>query len=225
VVLPSQLRLGIGFALVLAPGACSIQPRAPLAQVQGGAEIAIRRGPDMGLSLKVKPPHVVGPFSSMAIRQGRISGIHCGGGFAIRAAEDRIHGHGPGGGTVEMEVWGDGTEVNAEGLWNGAYGRMEATPEKLSLSLAMAPTRITGGVRPARYRTFAFRRRADGQFIGTFGGRPTMSETRQEVALVISERVHAYLSRPELLAILMIVFAGAQAPSTTFEPFGCGARG
>jgi hypothetical protein len=197
----------------------------PTPEVQGGAEIAIHRGPDMGLSLKVKPPYAVGPFTSMTIRKGRISGIHCGGGFAVTAAPDRISGHGPGGGTVEMEVWGDATEINAEGLWNGAYGKLEATPERLRVSLAMGPTQVLAGrVRHARYRTYTFRRGVDGLFTGDFSGRPTLYETRPGASLLISPRVHAYLTREELLAILMTLFAGAQS-SSQFEPFGCGARG
>jgi hypothetical protein len=201
------------------------QPMTPLAEVQGGAEIAIRRGPDMGLSLKVKPPYAVGPFSSMTIRKGRISGVHCGGGFAVTATPERISGHGPGGGTVEMEVWGDASEVNAEGLWNGAYGKLEATPERLRVSLAMAPTVVRAGrVHHARYRTYTFRRGADGLFTGDFAGRPTLYETRPGASLVISDRVHAYLTREELLAILLTLFAGAPG-DRAFEAFGCGARG
>lgn len=225
---------GIGAAVVvlgLGLGACSARqpepPRSPAtpAQVRGGAEIAIRRGPDMGLGLVVKPPYAVGPFSSMTIRRGRITGIHCGGGFAVRAEGDRIHGYGPGGGMVEMEVWGDATELNAEGLWNGAYGRFEVSPDVLKVSLAMGPTRVQGGgVRHARYRTFEFRRGADGQFRGDFGGRPRLGETRQEVSLMLSDRLQAYLTREEMLAILMTLFSGAES-SSRLEPFGCGARG
>jgi hypothetical protein len=197
----------------------------PTAEVQGGAEIAIRRGPDMGLSLKVKPPYAVGPFSSMTIRKGRISGVHCGGGFAVTATPDRISGHGPGGGTVEMEIWGDNTEVHAEGMWNGAYGKLDATPERLLVSLAMAPTVVQGGrVRHARYRTYTFRRGADGLFAGEFTGRPSLYETRPGATLVISQRIHALLTREELLAILMTLLAGAQQTGLP-DPTGCGARG
>lgn len=197
----------------------------PTAEVQGGAEIAIRRGPDMGLSLKVKPPYAVGPFSSMTIRKGRISGVHCGGGFAVTATPDRISGHGPGGGTVEMEIWGDNSEVHAEGMWNGAYGKLDATPERLLVSLAMAPTVVQGGrVRHARYRTYTFRRGADGLFAGEFTGRPSLYETRPGATLVISQQIHALLTREELLAILMTLLAGAQQTGLP-DPTGCGARG
>jgi hypothetical protein len=219
------------FALVLTVG-CAAEMRAkrpqalqPTPEVQGGAEIAIRRGPDMGLSLKVKPPYAVGPFSSMTIRKGRISGVHCGGGFAVTATPDRISGHGPGGGTVEMEIWGDNTEVHAEGMWNGAYGKLDATPERLLVSLAMAPTVVQGGrVRHARYRTYTFRRGADGLFAGEVTGRPSLYETRPGATLMISQRIHALLTREELLAILMTLLAGAQQTGLP-DPTGCGARG
>ena len=198
------------------------QAMAPLGEVQGGAEISIRRGPDMGISLKVKPPYAVGPFSSMTIRKGRISGVHCGGGFAVTATPDRITGHGPGGGTVEMEVWGDESELNAEGLWNGAYGRLEATPYKLRVSLAMGPSRVVGGrVRHARYRSYLFHRGADGLFISTQTG----NLRHPSLALDVSDRARAYLTREELLAILLTLFAGAEQSGGIPDPFGCGARG
>jgi len=214
-------------ALVMAAGCAAEmrakrpQPLTPMSEVQGGAEIAIRRGPDMGLSLKVKPPYAVGPFSSMTIKKGRISGIHCGGGFAITASPERISGHGPGGGTVEKEGWGDDTEVNAEGLWNGAYGRLEANPYKLRVSLAMGPTRIVNGrARHARYRSYVFHRGADGLFTSA----PSGSTNLQYVSLAISDRARAYLTREELLAILMTLFAGAEQSGIP-DPFACGARG
>jgi hypothetical protein len=197
------------------------RPFAPLPEVQGGPEIAIRRGPDMGMNLRVRPPHAVGPYSNMIIRKGRISGIHCGGGFDITAEEDRIHGRGPGGGTVEMQVWGDDNEINAEGLWNGAYGHLEATNDSLKVSLAMGPTRVERGrVLHARYRSYSFHKGANGLFTGT----PMVNGTPQWIALDVPERVRAYLTRPELLAILMTLFGGAQSSGIP-DPFGCGARG
>jgi hypothetical protein len=161
----------------------------------------------------------------MTIRKGRISGVHCGGGFAVTATPDRITGHGPGGGTVEMEIWGDATEINAEGMWNGAYGKLEATPERLRVSLAMGPTVVQGGrVRHARYRTYTFRRGADGLFTGDFSGQPTLYETRPGATLLISQQAHALLTREELLAILMTLLAGAQQTGLP-DPTGCGWRG
>jgi hypothetical protein len=211
-------------ACLLSLAACAQRggrPFAPLPEVQGGAEISIHRGPDIGMALKVRPPHAVGPYSNMTIRRGRISGIHCGGGFAITAAPDRISGHGPGGGVVEMEVWGDDSEINAEGLWNGAYGHLEATPDSLRVSLAMAPTRVERGrVIHARSRSYSFRRSGE----GLFTGEPRVNGTPEWMSLAVPERVRAYLSREELLAILMTLFAGA-APSGLPDPFACGQRG
>jgi hypothetical protein len=195
---------------------------APLAEVQGGGEIAIRRGPDVGMYLKVRPPHAVGPYSNIVIRKGRLSGIHCGGGLDITAGPDRISGFGPGGGVVEMEVWGDEAEVNAEGLWNGAYGHLEATPEMLRVSLGLRPTRVVRGrVIPSVHRSWSFRRGGDGTFVGT----PTVNGTPQWTALLVDEKVNAYLTRAEVLTLVMTLLAGGIDGSGLGDPFACGARG
>jgi hypothetical protein len=220
-----SLVAGLGVA-VLAFTGCPWRERppqalAPLAEVQGGAEISIRRGHDMGLYLKVKPPYATGPHSSMTIRKGRISGIHCGGAFAVTAQPDRISGYGPGGGTVEMELWGDESELNAEGLWNGAYGRFEATPDRLRVSLAMGPTRVERGrVLHARYRTYSFHRGADGLFTAD----PMRNGDRPSISLGISDQARTYLTREELLALMLTLFAGAAVPDN-IDPFACGRRG
>jgi len=197
-------------------------PLAPLPEVEGGAEIAIRRGPDAGMYLKVRPPLVVGPYSNMVIRKGRISGIHCGGGLDVTAGPGRISGFGPGGGVVEMEVWGDDADVSVEGLWNGAYGHLESTPESLRLSLALNPTRVERGrVIGARHRSYSFRRAAEGLFTGT----PMVNGTAQWTTLEVGRNARAYLSREELLALVMMMFAGGIDPGGGLgDPLACGAR-
>jgi hypothetical protein len=196
-------------------------PFAPLPEVEGGAEIAIGRGPDVGMYLKVRPPHAAGPYSNLVIRRGRISGIHCGGGIDVTASPDRISGFGPGGGVVEMEVWGDEADLNAEGLWNGAYGHVEATPELLHVTLALRPTRVERGrVQRSIHRSWSFQRGAGGLYTGT----PTVNGTAQWTSLTIDEKVNTYLTREEVLTLLMTMLAGG-IDSGMGDPFACGARG
>jgi hypothetical protein len=217
-----RLRAAVGLVLLFV--ACQQRGRGPLSpprELEGGAEIAIRRGPDTGMYLKVRPPLAVGPYSNLVIRKGRISGIHCGGGLDVTARPDHISGFGPGGGVVEMEVWGDDAEVNAEGMWNGAYGHVEATPDSLRVTLALRPTRVERGrVSPAIHRSWSFRRGADGAFTGT----PTVNGTPQWTALMVDDKVNAYLTRAEVLTLLMTLLAGG-IDGGMGDPFACGARG
>jgi hypothetical protein len=195
-------------------------PLAPLPEVEGGAEIAIRRGPDAGMYLKVRPPLVVGPYSNMVIRKGRISGIHCGGGLDVTAGPGRISGFGRAGAWWRWRSGATTRDVNVEGLWNGAYGHLESTPESCGCRWP-EPTRVERGpVIAARHRSYSFRRAAEGLFTGT----PTVNGTAQWTTLEVGRECRAYLSREELLALVMMMFAGASTPAAAGRPLACGAR-
>jgi hypothetical protein len=201
-------------------------PRAlqPLAEVQGGSDIYFGRDTGAGFGwtqLKVRPPYATGPDSQMIIRRGKISGIQRGAGFSLETTSDSITGFGPGG-PVEMEVWGDGIEMTAEGMWNGATGRFSVTPEGVTATLAERPSFVVRGqVIPAVYHSYAFGRGAGGVLVGS----PERGGTSPATALEIAPDISRWLTRSELLAVLMTLLSRPPTPTAGLSPRGAGFEG
>jgi hypothetical protein len=208
-------------AAITASGGCAergaADPRRSFfaADLPDGTEIAVRGPGSRVVLLAVRPPYAVGPSSQIVIKNGRISGQHRGAAFVLQTSPGSISGSGPGG-AVEMDVWGDDYQLNAEGSWNGSVGRFRLDPEGLRISAASGPSQvICGRVEGARYFSARYRRTSDG-FIQTQG-----PYVLQEHTLEIGPRLTTYLSREEIIALLMTVLSDASA-RRRFDPIACG---
>jgi hypothetical protein len=190
--------------------------RAPwAADLPDGSEIAVRGPGSRVVLLAVRPPYAVGPSSHMVIKNGRISGQHRGGAFVLQTSPGSISGSGPGG-AVEMDVWGDDYQLNAEGSWNGTVGRFRLDPEGLRISAASGPSQmVCGRYQGARYFSARYRRTNAG-FVQTQGPYPLQPHT-----LEIGPRLVTYLSREEIIAVLMTVLSGPSS-SRNIDPTACG---
>ncbi len=219
---PAPLRsVGLLVAVLVSAGCAELGgrgggPPAWATDVPDGTQIALRGPGSRTVLLAVRPPHAVGPYSHMVIRKGKISGQHRGSGFALQVAPGSITGNGTGG-PVEMDVWGDASELRAEGTWNGSVGRFHLDPEGLRVSAASSAGQVVcGRPLPPRYFSAYFRRTAGGELIQTQG-----PYRRQDHALEVGSKLSTYLSREEIVTLLMVVLSGP-GRSTMVDPIACG---
>jgi hypothetical protein len=214
-------RWTVGFLAAALAGGCAEvggQSRLPgwAVDVPDGTQIALRGPGSRSVLLAVRPPHAVGPNTHMVLRKGRLSGQHRGSGFVLQIAPGSISGTGTGG-PVEMEVWGDAYEIRAEGTWNGSVGRFRLDPEGLRVSAASSAGQVVcGRPIPPRYFSAYFRRTSGGDLVQVQG-----PHRRQDYALEVGSKLSTWLSREEIVALLMITLSGP-GRSTTIDPIACG---
>ena len=191
----------------------------PLPELQGGAELALRRGSSWS-TLKVRPPYAIGPRVNLHFKKGQVSGnLDTGtmmesrlGALNLTIDDEGIQGSGPYG-AVAVDVEDGPNVLNFEGMWNGSRVNFKITAESMRGTI---PIRRTGradsvsGVTSCQY--VLDRTTPDGAREGTSicGGLP--EETRLEVP----RQVDAWLTRKELVVVLLALLS--TPPQTSMEP-------
>jgi hypothetical protein len=207
-----------------------------LPELQGGAEMALRRGSAWN-TIKVRPPYAIGPrvnlhfskdgrvsgnIDSNVVTQGRIGDNRLGG-VSLTIDQDGIEGTGPYG-AVAVDVEETPDTLTFEGSWNGSRVTFKITNDSFKGTIPIRrfnirreddnsrpfPLDSVGGVTSCQY--VLDRVAADGAREGTSicGGLP------EETRLEIPRQVHAYLTRKELVVVLLALLS--TPPQTSLEP-------
>jgi hypothetical protein len=213
--------------LLIAACAAGCKAAEPLPELSGGAEMALRRGSAWS-TVKVRPPYAIGPRVNLHFKRGAVSGnIDSGavmdgrqGGVNLTINEEGIQGHGPYG-DVAVDVEDGPETLKFEGMWNGSRVNFAITNQSVRGTIPIRRVgridpitgRISAGVTDATTCQYVLERvTTDGAREGTSicGGLP--EETRLEVP----RQVDAWLTRKELVVVLMALFS--TPPSTSLEP-------
>jgi hypothetical protein len=191
-----------------------------LPELEGGAEMALRRGAAWS-TVKVRPPYAIGPRVNLHFfKKGMVSGnLDSGpmmdgriGAISLSINEDGIQGEGPYG-AVAVDVEESPDTLNFEGTWNGSRVTFTITTTSLKGTI---PIRRTGrsdtiaGVTSCQY--VLDRVSSDGAREGT----SICSGMPEETRLEIPRQVDAWLTRKELVVVLLALLS--TPPQGSLEP-------
>jgi hypothetical protein len=194
--------------LALAAGAIGCrQQMQPLPELEGGVELALRRGSSWS-TLKVRPPLVVGPRVTLEIKQKMVSGSIDGRAVRLQIEEDGVKGTGPSG-SVAVDISGSPDQMLIEGTWNGGRVHFDITADSFKGSLPIFQARTLSSVYYCQY--VLDRTDKDGARIGTSICEGMPEETRLEVP----RQVQGWLTRQELAVVLLALLSSP--PFTRFE--------
>jgi hypothetical protein len=199
----------------------------PLPELSGGAEMALRRGSSWS-TVKVRPPYAIGPRVNLHFDHGHVAGHLDPGmtmdsrvsGLNLTINDEGIQGSGPYG-PVAVDVEESPTQLTFEGTWNGSRVHFTVTAEALkgSIPVRRVPRTDPFSGRPIEGLTDATtcqyvldRVTADGAREGTSicGGLP------EQTRLEIPRQVEAWLTRKEMVVVLLALFS--TPPQTVMEP-------
>ena len=111
-----------------------------------------------------------------------------------------------------MDVWGDDEELRAEGSWNGTIGRLRLDAERACASRwRRGPGATSAAAAGSRYFSAYFRRTATGELLADRGSPSDARTTRSRWARASA----SYLSREEMVALLMTVLSGASGSAAS----------
>jgi hypothetical protein len=203
-----RLRLVIATTAVLAAVGCKTME--PLPEVAGGVEVGLRRGAAWS-TLSIKPPYVIGPRVNLHLKKDLFTGSIDGRPVNLHVESDGIQGTGPVG-PVAIDITDGPDKLVFEGSWNGQRAHFEVTPDSLRGSLPIFAGRA---VSSAFYCQYVLDRvTADGARVGTSICNGLPEETRLEVP----RPVLGWLTRPELVVVLLALFSSP--PFTSLETNG-----
>jgi hypothetical protein len=190
-------------------------------ELSGGAEVALRRGSSWN-TIKVRPPYAIGPRVNLHFfKKGHVSGnIDSGmiadnrmGSVNLIIDEEGIQGSGPYGDVaVDVEESSDNT-LNFEGTWNGSRVTFTITNTSLKGTIPIrrfGRSDTVGNVTSCQY--VLDRVTADGAREGT----SICSGMPEETRLEVPRQVDAWLTRKELVVVLLALFS--TPPQTSLEP-------
>jgi hypothetical protein len=190
-----------------------------LPELEGGAELALRRGAAWS-TIKVRPPYAIGPRVNLHFyKKGAVSGNIDSGAMmdnrisalSLTIDDQGIQGEGPFG-AVAVDVDEGPDTLNFEGTWNGSRVTFNITSTSLKGTI---PIRRIGrsdsvsGVTSCQY--VLDRVVADGAREGT----SICSGMPEETRLEIPRQVDAWLTRKELVVVLLALFS--TPPQTSLE--------
>jgi hypothetical protein len=199
-------------ALILLPallGACAgaTQGQGALPELEGGAELGLRRGAAWSTAT-VKPPYVIGPRMNLHLNHNIFGGAIDGMPVNLRVEPDGISGNGPSG-PVSIDIESAPDKLVFEGTWNGSRAHFEVTDQAFKGSLAVYRGRQVGSEAYCQY--VLDRVEADGARAGTSICAGLPEETRLEVP----GQVYKWLTRPELVVVLLALLSSP--PITQLE--------
>jgi hypothetical protein len=124
----------IALALACAGGCRGL--REPVPEMEGGIELAVRRG-SAWQTIKVRPPYVMGPTASMTLKRGSFVGMSPIGDLVrIEVNTDGALGRGPG--RVDVDFDRDSGAFIIDGVWNDARVHFSITDASFRGSLRSA---------------------------------------------------------------------------------------
>lgn len=170
----------------------------PLTELEGGAEVGLRRGASWS-TIKVRPPYVIGPRINLRLTKGVFTGTIDGRAVNVRVDGYGLRGAGPNG-AVALDIQ-DGPELVVDGTWNGARASLKVTNTDMRASLAILQSRSLAGVNYCQY--VLDRVESNGARSGTSicGGLP------EQTTIEVPAQVQGWLTRPELVMVLMALLS------------------
>jgi hypothetical protein len=203
-------------------------------ELEGGAEMALRRGAAWS-TLKVRPPYAIGPRVNLHfLKQGQVSGRIDSGGdrpedraagaVSLTIDEQGIQGTGPFG-AVAVDVEEGPETLTFEGTWNDSRVNFKITNDSFKGTIPIRrfdirrldrddrsrpfPLDTVGGVTTCQY--VLDHTNPDGAREGTSICNGMPEQTRLE----IPRQVHAFLTRKELVVVLLALLS--TPPSSSLE--------
>jgi hypothetical protein len=219
----------IAVLVVIAAGAGCRGAIEPLPEVQGGAELALRRGSGWS-TVKVRPPYAIGPRVNLKFNRDKVTGnIDSGtmmdnrlGALNLTINNEGIEGSGPYG-SVAVDVAEDQNALEFEGTWNGSRVTFKITADSMKGTIPVRRYNmrdpVTGAARQAdsilnvtSCQYVLDRITPDGAHEGTSicGGLP------EATRLEIPRQIYAWLTRKELVVVLLALLS--TPPQTSLEP-------
>jgi len=191
----------------------------PLPELEGGAEMALRRGSAWS-TLKVRPPYAIGPRVNLHFfKKGQVSGNIDSGGMMdgrigavnLTINEEGIQGSGPYG-SVAVDIEEGPETLTFEGTWNGSRVNFKITNDSFNGTIPIrryGRTDSVAGVTSCQY--VLDKTTPDGAREGTSICAGLPEQTRLE----IPRQVHAFLTRKELVLVLLALLS--TPPQTSLE--------
>jgi hypothetical protein len=233
--------LSVAAALAVVAGACS--GAGSSVRGEDTPQISLYRGGRWSV-LSLKPPHLTGPQFNMLLKDGVLSGTISGGtapggALHIAIAEDGADGHGPLG-PVSMDFITDHDSTVAEGMWNGHRVHLVFRRDSIKGTVADNSDVMTRTDREATRGMPGLRNRAGQRMAGADAIDPLprnssceyfLTETSPDGALTggsicsgmpqptkleVPKMAQAYLTRPELVTVLVAVLS-SPPPSVAEE--------
>jgi hypothetical protein len=223
-----ELVRGISFALLLA-AMSGCKGAQPLPELEGGAEMALRRGSAWS-TVKVRPPYAIGPRVNLHFyKKGQVSGnIDSGGGMpngriagavSLTIDEEGIQGSGPYG-AVAVDVEEGPETLTFEGTWNDSRVTFKITNDSFKGTIPIRRFGREDGRRPFPLDTIAGVTSC--QYVldhttpdGAREGTSICNGLPEQTRLEIPRQVHAFLTRKELVVVLLALLS--TPPSTSLE--------
>jgi len=185
---------------------CASQ-RGGLSELEGGAEVGLRRGSGWS-TLKVRPPHVIGPRVTLRMTKGEFSGSIDGSPVHLRVADDGIDGSGPLG-QVSIDIVEGAGQTLIEGTWNATRVHFTVTEQSLRGAIAVRQASTFGEVAFCQYTLDRVEKDGARSGISICDGLP--EETRLEVPRAVQK----WLTRHELVVVLLALLSSP--PLTSLE--------
>jgi hypothetical protein len=201
-------------------------------------QIGLQRGGRWSV-LSLKPPHLTGPQFNMLLKDGVLTGTISGGAapggsLHVSIAEDGADGHGPLG-PVSMDFITTADSTIAEGMWNGhrihivfAHDSVKGTVADNSDIMTRTDPDATRGMPALRVRGVRVaganaidplpRNSSCEYFLtetapdGALTGGSICSGMPQPTRLEVPKMAQAYLTRPELVTVLVAVLSAPPSP-------------
>jgi hypothetical protein len=197
-------------AALLAVAGCREQLQ-PLPELEGGVEMALRRGASWS-TLKVRPPYVIGPLVNLHLKKNAFTGTIETRPVNLKIEPGVIRGTGPFG-DVSIDIDDGADKTVIEGSWNGQHTHFEITTDAMKGSL---PVYAGQSLTAAFYCQYVLDRvdPKDGARLGTSICNGLPEETRLEVP----RAVLGWLTRQELVVVLFALLSSP--PFTGLEVGG-----
>jgi hypothetical protein len=209
----------LAFVVLVATGLGCRGAAEPLPELQGGAELALRRGASWA-TVKVRPPYAIGPRVNLKFNKDRVTGnIDAGGGFDNRMGavsltinEQGIQGSGPYG-AVAVDVADGPNVLEFEGTWNGSRVTFKITGDSMRGTIPIRRYGRADSVGNVTSCQYVLDRVAPD---GAREGSSICSGLPEPTRLEVPRQVDAWLTRKELVVVLLALLGSP--PSTGLEP-------
>lgn len=180
-------------------GRASSTPGMGLRELEGGVELAIKRGSGW-TTLTVKPPYIVGPRTNLELKNGVFTGSIDG--RAVRVAVDgaSASGFGPHG-PIQIEVADGPDELIVDGTWSGSRVALKVTQDAFRGTLPI----FTGSdLTSTLWCQYVLDTVEDD---GSWSGVSTCTGMPENTRLEVPESVQRWLTRPELVVVVLTLLS------------------
>ncbi len=190
------------FLAFLAP-ACG-SGKLGLRELEGGAEIAVRRGSGW-TTLAVKPPYIIGPRTNLRLEGGTFRGSIDNQSVRIVIDGEGAHGFGPFG-PIAVSVEDGVDALVVQGQWSGSRVHLRITAESFRATVPIWSANDAASTMWCQYVLDTVE--PDGAWSGT----STCNGLPEVTRIEIPEAVQSWFTRTELTMVLLALLS---SPPTT----------